>query len=342
MTITELKERFLAQYTMASEFTKSKYRRDLDLFISVCKINSVEDLNSLQDKRIGNFYEYSKQKEWSPGTINQRLGIAKLFTFWAFNKHFIESDFLCDVKKIRTSNSVRYTPSDNECDRFIEYIKEHTSKQRLYIMTSLLLRCGLRKSEVCGLKVEDVNENTSSLRIVGKGKKIVEQPVPITLMAEIIDYINKERKDTITKYISLGGKDLGFLFLSGIGENCDVSKKNLQNGNQVDSNAFYQQIKRYAKLSGIPNAEKLSPHGLRRAAGTKIYNQTGDINTAKEFLRHSNITTTEQCYINYDRDKIRKAVDNISEQKNWVAENKLASDEEYELYLLLKKKFANI
>lgn len=342
MTINELKEKFLAQYTMASEFTKSKYRQDLELFLSVCKISSVEDLNSLQDKGIGNFYEYSKQKGWSPGTINQRLGIAKLFTSWAFNKHFINTDFLCDIKKIRTSNSVRYTPSDEECDKLITYIKEHTTKQRLYLMTSLLLKCGLRRSEVCNLKVGDVDENASSLKVFGKGKKIVEQPVPRALMSQIVDYIHTERKEVIGKYISMGGKDLDYLFLSGIGESCDVSKKNLKNGNQVDSNAFYQQIKRYAKLSGMQNAEKLSPHGLRRAAGTRIYNQTGDINTAKEFLRHSNITTTEQCYINYNRDKIRKAVDTISEQKNLIVETKPTNNEEYELYLLLKKKFASI
>lgn len=341
MTINELKKNFLAQYTMASEFTKDKYKCDIGLFLSVCEINTIEDLNRLGNESIEKFYDYSRQMGWSPGTINQRLGIAKLFTSWAFNKHFIDTDFLCDIKKIRTSNSVRYTPSDEECDKLITYIKEHTTKQRLYLMTSLLLKCGLRRSEVCNLKVQDVDASTSSLKVCGKGKKIVEQPVPTILMSEIIDYIHSERKDIIQKYKVMGGKDLDYLFLSGIGDNCDVSKKNLTNGDQVDGNAFYQQIKRYAKLSGMSNADKLSPHGLRRAAGTKIYNQTGDINTAKEFLRHSNITTTEQCYINYNKDKIREAVNGSPKTIPSDNGNKLTDNEEYELYLLLKKKFVN-
>lgn len=345
MQIKELKNKFLAQYTMASEFTKEKYKNDIELFLDVCNITSIERLNNLTEKEITRFYDYAREKHWAPSTINQRLAIAKLFTEWAFKKHYIDNDFLCDIKKIRTINNVRYTPTENECDTLITYIKEHTNKKRLYLMASLLFSCGLRRSEVCSLKVEDIDKINSSIRVMGKGKKIVEQPVPPLLMIQLVEYINTERKDTIDKYTRLGGKDLGFLFLSGIGEKCDSNKKDLLNGNQVNSNAFYQQIKRYSKLAGITNARKISPHGLRRSAGTRIYNSTGDIKTAKEFLRHSNISTTEACYIDYNKERVREAVNSVGQQSieqlqiEMQPANKLSQDEEYQLFLLLKKKF---
>ena len=340
MTINELKKNFLAQYTMASEYTKEKYKADLELFLDICKIKNIQDLNNLSNESVEKFYTYSREKHWAPSTTNQRLGVAKLFTEWAFRKNFITNDFLCDIKKIRTINNVRYTPSEDECDILVQYIKEHTSKRRLYLMASLLLKCGLRRSEVCNLKVSDVDKTTSSIKILGKGKKLVEQPVPSLLMIELVDYINTERAETIQKYINLGGKDLGFLFLSGIGERCNSETKDLSNGNQVNSNAFYQQIKRYAKSSGLPNCRKICPHGLRRSAGTQIYNQTGDIKTAKEFLRHSNISTTEQCYIDYEKNRVRKAVDMIACTTE-SSESKLSEREEYELFLLLKKKYGD-
>lgn len=336
--LNTLKTEFLSQYALASKLTKDKYKRELELFLDVCDIHTNDDLNSINQETVNKFYEYAEKNEWSPCTINQRLGVIKLFTAWCFKKHYTNDDIFADVKRMRTANFVHYVPSELECDTLLEYIKTHKEGKRLYLMTKLMLTTGLRRMEICNLKISDLDKENSVIRIEGKGKKFVEQPVPSSIVVELVEYINTERRLVMEKYKAIGGKDKDYLFVSGIGDKVNTETKDLKNGNKVNDNGFYQQVKRYAKLAGIDNWDKISVHSLRRRAGTSIYEKTGDIRTAQEFLRHSSITTTEQCYINYNKDKLKNAVNEIYEDKT----SNLSNDEEYQLFLLLKKKFANM
>lgn len=335
--LKELKKDFLAQYVMSSEKTKERYKKELDLFFDICNIKTIEDLQNFKNENINLFYEYSKEKKWSAGTTNQRLQTAKLFFSWAFKKKYIDNDFLSDVKRIRTVNEVHYTPSNEDCEKLLTFIKEHTNKQRLYLMTKLLIHSGLRRNEICNLKIDDIDKENSTIKVFGKGKKIVNQPIPSAIMIELIEYINTERAETMLQYKNLGGKDKGFIFVSGIGEKCNKEKKDLTNGNRVDDNVFYQQVKRFASKAGIQNASSISLHSLRRFAGTTIYNETGDIKTACEFLRHSDISTTEKCYIKYDKERLSDTVNSIYNKE--TNQDKFSENDEYQLFLLLKKKF---
>ena len=204
-------------------------------------------------------------------------------------------------------------------------------------MTRLLLNSGLRRMEICNLKLNDLDKENSTLKVYGKGKKIVNQPIPPAVMSDIIDYINTERIETMKKYTELGGKDLGYVFVSNIGDSLKIKNKNLENGNKINEISFYNQIKTHAKNSGMENGDKFDVHSLRRAIGTQIYEETGDIMTAKEFLRHTNVTTTEKCYINYDKKKVSKSINEVFEKNNKVENN-----DEYELFLTLQKKYGNI
>ena len=330
--LNEVKEQFLAKYILSSNLTKMKYRDELNLFLKICDINTMEELNAFDEKDIAKFFDYSKGHNWSANTTNQRLATAKVFFQWCFEKKYINNNYLKEIKRIRTSNTIHYTPKMDDCNKLLMYIKKHTKKQRLYLMVKLLLSTGLRLSELCNIKTTDLNFENSSIKVIGKGKKIVEQPVPIEILNELKNYINTERQEIMNIYINMGGQDKNFLFVSGIGEDCNTEEKNKDDGDCVKRNAFYQQLKRYAVKAGLPKA--VSPHALRRCAGTTIYEQTGDIKTASEFLRHSSVTTTERCYVNYDKTKLINAVNQVFANNN--------QDKEYLKYLELKKKFEGI
>lgn len=304
--LDEIKNEFLAQYVMASEKTKVRCTHELELFFKVCEINTFEDLKNFNNQQMVKFYEYAKEKEWGPSTTNLRLQTAKMFTKWCEHKCILDRDVLEDIKRMRTTTEVHYTPLTKDCESLLTYIKQHTEKRRLYLMTKLIVMCGFRRSEICNLKIDDISYSDSTIRVFGKGRKILNQPVPQSLLQEIKDYIENERADVMATYKKMGGNDKGFIFVSGIGEKCDKSAKDLTNGNQVNDNVFYQQIKRYSKKVGL---DKVTPHALRRSAGTEIYNLTGDIKTASEFLRHASVSTTEKCYIDYNRQKLTNAID---------------------------------
>lgn len=342
MTINEVKKQFLAQYMMSSEKTKEKYKGDIDLFLNVCKIKTIQDFNNINDETLALFYNYAKEQKWANSTINQRLGVAKLFSTWCFKKKFIENDFLGDVKRIRTVNKVHYTPTQEDCTILLDYIKAHTKKKRLYLMVELLLNCGFRRAEICNLKIDDVDKANQKIRVEGKGNKVVEQPVPSSIIFELVEYINTERREVMDRYKNMGGKDKGYLFLSGIGENCNSTEKNIKDGNQVKENVFYQQLKRYARKAGLQNFDKITPHALRRRFVSNVYEQTGDILIAKEAARHASESTTVQCYIDFNRDKVTSAVNNVfNKNQNVIEHNSFNEDDEYQLFLLLQKKFGS-
>jgi len=334
INLEEVKKQFLSQYIMSSPKTQVKYKNEINLFLSVCEIDSIEKLNAFNDVNISKFYEYAKANKWSDCTINQRLGIAKQYIAWCFKKHYISENYLQDIKRIRVNCQVHYTPTKNEFDKFLDYIKEHTNKKRLYLMVKLISFCGFRRSEIVGLTINNINKESSTIKVKGKGNKIVEQPVPPELLLELLQYIETERNEIIQKYIAIGGKDLGYIFLSGIGNGINKEKKNLNNGNQVDGNAFYQQIKRYAKLSGVDNADKWTVHMVRRELASQLYEKTNDAYLVQQALRHSNISTTTQCYIKFNRKKIVDAVEDMYSGK--------VEDKEYQEYLKLKEKFGGI
>lgn len=341
MTTTEFKKQYLAQYAMASDCTKQRYNNEINLFFEIFGIKNLEDIQELSQTDIEKFYNYSKEKGWSDSTTNQRLQTIKNLLNWAFKKHLINENPFEDVKQIRTVNEIHYTPSENDCEKLLQFIKKHNKKKRLYLMTKLLMVTGFRRNEICSLKVDDIDKEQCTIRVRGKGKKWISQPVPSQIIMELIEYINTERLKTMDEYKALGGKEKGYLFVSNIGDKCKKDSKDLTNGNQVNHTSFYLQIKRAAKKAGIPNADKITLHSIRRSAGTTIYNNTGDIKTASEFLRHASVTTTEQCYVNYDVNKLSSAVNSMFNGQNNNQDTGLSKTEEYQLYLLLQKKFSN-
>ena len=334
-TLQELKEIFLSQYVLSSNLTKLKYEKDINLFLDVCNIKSIEDLNNFSETDIQLFYKESEEKKWSANTINQRLQIVKIFISYLNKKGYISNTFISDIRRIRTVNKVHYTPSKKDIEKMLNYIKIHTKKNRLYVMTQLLVNTGLRRSEICNLKISDIDFQNNSIKVLGKGKKIIQQPVHKDIINLICSYIKTERADNMQKYISLGGKDLDFVFVSGLE---DGTKKNLNNGNRINDLSLYNQIKKYAELSGINNFENITLHSLRRYAGTQVYENTGDIKTASEFLRHSSINTTEQCYINYDKEKLIQATNDLYKTTN----NQEFNEQEYNLFIELQKKYGTI
>lgn len=345
ITLSSIKGEFLNQYSLKSSATKEKYKKDIELFCDMAVIEDLQDLNNLSNVQVERFMDYARSRQWNSNTINQRIVSMKIFTKWCLDRGYIVNDYLRTVKLIKVQNNVHFTPSMDDCEKLLEYIRQHTRKRRLYLMVKLMLNTALRKNEICNLKIKDLDTESFTIKVMGKGNKIVEQPIPADLVVELVKYINKERQKTMNKYIALGGKDKGYLFLSGVGNDATSEKRDLTNGCKVSDVSFWAQIKRYAKLAKIQNADKFTVHCLRRASGTDLYNRTGDIKLVSEFLRHSNTSTTENHYVAFDRNRISEAVNNrYNESKNVAMKGKsavtgLTDNEERQLYELLKKKF---
>ena len=135
----------------------------------------------------------------------------------------------------------------------------------------VLYGCGLRVSEVLGIRISDIFFEESFLRVRGKGDK--ERIVPLGEMAE----------DAVRKYLSVRPVPAGrayedMLFLNRFGKS-------------LSRISVFNMIKRQALVCGI--TKEISPHTFRHSFATHLIKNGADLRAVQEMLGHESILTTE-------------------------------------------------
>jgi site-specific recombinase XerD len=158
--------------------------------------------------------------------------------------------------------------------------KRYPTGLRNKAMMVLMLHCGLRISEVVNLRPGNINLTKGKLRVEsGKGNKDRDLAIPEYLTG-LLDSWRKKRLPSDYFFTTLKGKKL--------------SKRYLQ-----------QMVKRYGKKAGID--KKISPHTLRHSYATEFYRRTKDIETLRQILGHSDISTTT-IYITLANIEVEKSM----------------------------------
>lgn len=139
-------------------------------------------------------------------------------------------------------------------------------------MLELLYACGLRVSELVGLRVDQPNLRGGFLRVTGKGAK--ERLVPM----------NDTAMDWLARYVEAARPQL----LAGSGSEALFPSRE---GEFMTRQAFWYRIKLLGQAAGITRA--LSPHTLRHAFATHLLNHGADLRVVQMLLGHSDLSTTQ-------------------------------------------------
>jgi integrase/recombinase XerD len=151
-------------------------------------------------------------------------------------------------------------------------------------MLETIYATGLRVSELVGLRLHEVSLADGVLRALGKGSK--ERLVPLGELA--IEWIQRYLDEARPEI--LNGQTSDDLFVTA-------------RGSAMTRQAFWQLVKRYALVAGIP-PEKLSPHVLRHAFATHLLNHGADLRVVQLLLGHADISTT-QIYTHVARERLK-------------------------------------
>ena len=151
-------------------------------------------------------------------------------------------------------------------------------------MLELLYACGLRVSELVGVKVTEVSINDGVVRVTGKGSKTRLVPMGEEAVDWISRYLAQARPDILQKRLC------DALFVTNRGE-------------AMTRQAFWYLIKRYALLAGIN--KPMSPHVLRHAFATHLLNHGADLRVVQMLLGHADISTT-QIYTHVARERLKQ------------------------------------
>lgn len=153
-------------------------------------------------------------------------------------------------------------------------------------MLETLYSCGLRVSELVGLKLSDLHFNEEYIKVTGKGNK--ERLVPISKRAITeIGYYLVDRNHQIP---DSGSKDILFLNRSG---------------KKLSRIMIFTITKRLAEKAGI--TKSISPHTFRHSFATHLVEGGADLRAVQEMLGHESILTTE-IYTHLDTTYLRETI----------------------------------
>ena len=155
---------------------------------------------------------------------------------------------------------------------------------------------GLRRSEIASLSLSDIDGNVLTIHGKGHGNagKVVARVMPKYVQEAIKNYL-PVRESVLQKH---GDHSQGHLLVRSV----------VRAGFPMDSTAIQTIIDRLNRKSGV----RFTCHSLRRLFATTAYQMT-DLETLRQLMRHSNISTTFQCYIYADPARKEVALDAIGE-----------------------------
>jgi len=154
-------------------------------------------------------------------------------------------------------------------------------------MLEFLYATGLRVSELCRVRVSDLEMNHGFLRVVGKGNKHRLVPVGKSALRAIEDYLAAGRSQL------LKGRASPYLFVSN-------------RGGALLRQSFWKLLGGYGKKAGIFRG--LTPHVIRHSFATHLLEGGADLRSLQTMLGHADISTT-QIYTHVMRSRLRKTVD---------------------------------
>jgi integrase/recombinase XerC len=144
--------------------------------------------------------------------------------------------------------------------------------------------CGLRISELCGLRAEDVDEREQLVRVRGKGKK--ERQVPVG--------------EAALRVIRRYWEAAGFMPLAAE----PVFRARADSPKPVTAQTVQKNLKRYLAAAGLDPA--ITPHKLRHSFATHLLDAGADLRSVQELLGHRHLATT-QVYTHVSTERLKKA-----------------------------------
>lgn len=265
---------YLALERHYSTHTVAAYRRDLQAFF--------EYLEEEHPGQEADAIMYPMIRQWivllmdggiSARSVNRK--VASLKAYYRFlQRTGLRDDFpLAAHKAVKASQGIELPFSREEMEELWKALPEpvdfESSRDRA--MVELLYATGMRRAELIGLGVSQVDLEGMKVTVLGKRNKERILPLHPVVVQYLQDYL-RYRDELLLQ----GESDAFFV---------------LKSGKKLYPSLVYRIINEY--LSKVSSKVKTSPHILRHTFATHLLNQGADLNAVKELLGHSSLASTQ-------------------------------------------------
>ncbi len=273
-----------------SRHTVGAYQRDLQTFANFCmecyEGSSIDEAN------------YSIIRSWivaladegiSNRSINRKISSLKSYYKFLLKIGACAVSPLAKHKSLKVSKTLQVPFSEKELSAVLDRSLYEDSfegiRDRTIIM--LLYSTGMRRAELIGLKLQDLNLSSKTIKVLGKRNK--ERMIPLSGITV----------DDLSEYLEARN----MLNVASRADQLFITSK----GSKLYETLVYRIINSYLGMAS--SKLKKSPHMLRHSFATHLLDKGADLNAVKELLGHASLASTE-VYTHNSMAKLKEAYKN--------------------------------
>lgn len=242
--------------------------------------------NEVKGQHIFNFLYYIGELGMSATSQARILSGLKAFFKYLLLENVIQTDPTVLIEAPKIGRKLPDTLSFPEIEQLLEAIDLSTPEgTRNRAILEVLYGCGLRVSELIGLKLTELYPDIGFIRVFGKGEKVRLVPIGRDAIKYTQLYLEHVRSQLKPQKDSEN-----IVFLN-------------RRGGALSRVMIFMIIKDLAALIGLQ--KNISPHTFRHSFATHLLEGGADLRAIQEMLGHESITTTE-IYTHLDRDYLKQ------------------------------------
>jgi len=263
-----------------SERTASEYGRDVDAFRQWLGGTPLWQATASDIRRY--VMHLMGDKGYTATSVRRKIAALRAFFAWQRREGRRADNPSVDIKPPKPQKRLPSVLSEDEVGKLIGTSiagRSEFVRVRDRAILELLYASGIRRAELVGLNLEDVDLERRRMRVVGKGNK------------QRIVFFNRAAAEAMSLYLGLRPRSADQAFFVG------------RTGKRLNADYAGQIFRLFARLSGLP--KRATPHVMRHSFATHLLENGADLMTIKELLGHESLATT-QIYTNVSLEHMRK------------------------------------
>lgn len=264
---------YLENVKRYSPHTLLAYKEDLGQFLDYCAtINEVNDFPDVTSKMVREWMVIEMSKGRKATTTRRKLSVLRTLFKYLMREGRLVGDPTETIILPKTGRRLPVFVPDYQMDEILdsEDLQGGFPEVRDRLVLLMAYCTGMRRSELVGLKIRDIDFAGKSLVITGKGNKQRLIPLANELIADMQVYL-EFRKKQITR-------EHGYFFIT-------------DKGAPVYDKFIYRLVVRC--LGKVTTSSKRSPHVLRHTFATQLLNNGACIEAIRALLGHSDLSATQ-------------------------------------------------
>lgn len=286
----------LRMFLRFMKLVKNEMPYDTDLETISIKDVDIKFIESITSTDIYDFLSYlANDRIKNPDSFSEDIGISaaararKLSSLKSFYKYLtvrtkqLTENPVADMEYPKIRKSLPKYLTLEESKALLRAV-DGPNKTRDYAILMLFLNCGIRRSELVGLNIQDIYAD--HIRVLGKGNKERIVYMGSSCQAAVNDYLKVRKTLVLTDNRALFGS---------------------RDHNRISVTAVHRLVKKHILEAGL-DPERFSAHKLRHTAATLMLQNGVDVKTVQEVLGHEHLNTT-QIYTHIENTELHIAAE---------------------------------